>query len=30
VCVAALVVLGLTLPAPLDGLLQQIVEIAGR
>jgi hydrogenase-4 component F len=30
VCMAALVVLGLTLPAPLDGLLQQIVEIAGR
>jgi hydrogenase-4 component F len=29
-CMAALVVLGLTLPAPLDTLLQQIVEIAGR
>jgi hydrogenase-4 component F len=29
-CVAALVVLGLTVPAPLDTLLQQIVEIAGR
>ena len=30
VCMVALVVLGLTLPAPLDTLLQQIVEIAGR
>jgi hydrogenase-4 component F len=29
-CVAALVVLGLTLPAPLQALLQRIVEIAGR
>jgi hydrogenase-4 component F len=29
-CILALVVLGLTLPAPLDTLLQQIVEIAGR
>ena len=28
-CVAALVVLGLALPAPLDALLQQIVEISG-
>lgn len=30
VCMAALVVLGLTLPAPLETLLQRIVEIAGR
>jgi hydrogenase-4 component F len=30
VCVAALVVLGLTLPAPLRTLLERIVEIAGR
>jgi hypothetical protein len=30
VCVAALVVLGVTLPPPLKTLLQQIVEIAGR
>jgi hypothetical protein len=30
VCMVALVVLGLTLPAPLDTLLQEIVEIAGR
>jgi hydrogenase-4 component F len=30
VCVAALVVLGLTLPAPLQTLLERIVEIAGR
>ena len=29
-CVAALVVLGLALPAPLHALLDQIVEIAGR
>ncbi|MBI4593185.1 MAG: hydrogenase 4 subunit F [Candidatus Rokubacteria bacterium] len=29
-CVAALVVLGLTLPAPLQVLLERIVEIAGR
>jgi hydrogenase-4 component F len=29
-CMAALVVLGLTLPAPLQILLEQIVEIAGR
>jgi hydrogenase-4 component F len=29
-CMAALVVLGVTLPAPLDVLLQQIVEIVGR
>jgi len=29
-CVVALVVLGLTLPAPLQGLLERIVEIAGR
>ena len=28
-CVAALVVLGLTLPAPLRALLTRIVEIAG-
>jgi hydrogenase-4 component F len=30
VCVTALVVLGLTLPAPLEALLEQIVGIAGR
>jgi hydrogenase-4 component F len=30
VCMAALVVLGVTLPAPLRTLLEQIVEIAGR
>jgi hydrogenase-4 component F len=30
VCLAALVVLGVTLPPPLKTLLQQIVEIAGR
>jgi hydrogenase-4 component F len=30
VCLAALGVLGLTLPAPLRALLEQIVEIAGR
>jgi hydrogenase-4 component F len=30
VCVTALVVLGLALPAPLETLLQQIVDIAGR
>jgi hydrogenase-4 component F len=30
VCMAALVVLGVTLPAPLKTLLEQIVEIAGR
>jgi hydrogenase-4 component F len=30
VCVAALVVLGVTLPPPLETLLEQIVEIAGR
>jgi hydrogenase-4 component F len=29
-CMAALVVLGLTLPAPLKTLLQRVVEIAGR
>jgi hydrogenase-4 component F len=29
-CMAALVVLGLTLPAPLQGLLERVVEIAGR
>ncbi len=29
-CMAALVVLGLTLPAPLQTLLERIVEIAGR
>jgi hydrogenase-4 component F len=29
-CAAALVVLGVTLPAPLVGLLDRIVEIAGR
>jgi len=29
-CVVALVVLGLTLPAPLQVLLERIVEIAGR
>jgi hydrogenase-4 component F len=30
VCMAALVVLGVTLPAPLKTLLEQVVEIAGR
>jgi len=29
-CMAALAVLGLTVPAPLQTLLEQIVEIVGR
>jgi hypothetical protein len=29
-CMAVLIVLGLTLPAPVRVLLEQIVEIAGR